>query len=234
MIPTGHEQETAVGVMRRPALAIPALSGDSVHVWWCAHAVDEAPRARRARTDHILRRVLAQYANQSPDALVLGREPRGRPFLVGDRMPDFNLSDTVGGSVVAVAAQARIGVDLERLDRQLPHRRLARRYFAASERERLEAMSEEEARRAFLGLWTAKESSCKSTGTGIFGQLSSWVFDPSGDALGLLELPAQAGDRTRWHHVRITPAPGYTAVLACDGFRPRPLLRVLAADDAPG
>lgn len=219
-------------VAQRPAVGPLALAPDAVHVWWCAHALDEAPRARRARTDRVLRRVLAHYLDQPPETLRFGRESRGRPFLLGDSVPDFNLSDTVGGSVVAVAAQGRVGVDLERVDRQLPHRRLALRYFSSSEHAHLETLPEDLARAAFLRLWTAKEASCKSTGTGIFGYLPRWIFDPAGDTTGLLQLPDEAGDRRHWHHARISPAPGYTAVLACDGYRPQPLAMVLPDDDA--
>jgi 4'-phosphopantetheinyl transferase len=193
----------------------------NVHVWWFTTPDDEAaPRQRRARLDRLLRDVLSRYLDLAPEQLRFGREPQGRPFLIGGG-PDFNLSDTRGGTVIAVAAQPRIGIDLERIDRQLPHRRLAERYFAAAEREVLEAMPDEEARRAFLQVWTAKESSCKSTGTGIYGQLDRWSFDPTHVVPTLLGLPEAAAPASRWHHLRLQPAPGYTAVIACDGWRPQ-------------
>jgi 4'-phosphopantetheinyl transferase len=212
---------------------LPDWTDANVHLWWrAARAGEEAPRARRGRLDALLRQVLARYVARAPDALRFGREARGRPFLIGDGMPDFNLSDTPGGTVIAVAGQGRLGVDLERTDREPPHRRLARRYFAASECAQLEAMADDEARLAFLRLWTAKESSCKSTGTGIYGQLPRWVFDAHALAPRLLALPAQAGDAARWHHLRVTPAPHYTAVLACDGYVPRVLGFSLDDDSA--
>jgi 4'-phosphopantetheinyl transferase len=162
--------------------------------------------------------VLAQYVDGE---LRFTRESKGRPYLAGG--PDFNLSDTVGGTVIAVAAQGRLGVDLERLDRQLPHRRLAARYYAPAEQDALLAMDDEAARRAYLRLWTAKEATCKSTGTGIYGQLPRWQFDAraAGDPV-LLAWPEESGPRERWHHARVEPAPGYTCVLACDDYRPQP------------
>jgi 4'-phosphopantetheinyl transferase len=194
----------------------------NVHLWWCAtpaHAA--APRLRRARLDALLRHVLAPYVGQAPGTLRFGREAQGRPFLLGDAVPDFNLSDTLGGTVVAVTSEPRIGVDLERLDRRLSHRRLAQRYFSPAEADALDALPEDEARLAFLRLWTAKEASCKATGTGIYGYLDRWIFDPAPDAPRICALPAEAGNATRWHHLRVAPAPGYTAVLACDGWVPR-------------
>lgn len=210
-------------MLMQPGPDRPAFSDASnVHLWWCATPPSEAaPALRRARLDRLLRDVLSRYVGLDPERLRFGREPRGRPFLHGEGMPDFNLSDTTGGSVIAVARAPRVGVDLERLDRVPSHRRLARRYYSSAECGRLEAMPDEDARRAFLALWTAKESSCKSTGTGIYGQLDRWTFDPRFEAPTLVSLPDEAGPASRWHHLRVEPAPGYTAVIACDGWEPR-------------
>lgn len=206
--------------MQPAPVRAPPWGDVKVHLWWyAARPGEDAPRARRGRLDSLLRRVLSRYVDDAPGALRFGREARGRPFLLDAAMqrvvtPDFNLSDTVGGTLIAVSQSGRVGVDLERTDRSLPHRKLARRYFAQIECERLEAMPEEEARHAFLLLWTAKEASCKSTGTGIFGQLPRWVFDPESDSPGLLAIPSEAGALSQWHHLRVTPALHYTAVLA--------------------
>jgi 4'-phosphopantetheinyl transferase len=208
--------------------AVPAWTPGAVHVWWHATpAGEDAPRARRGRLDRLLRAVLARYVQREPASLRFARESKGRPYLA-DGGPDFNLSDTTGGTVVAVAQGGRLGVDLERLDRVMPHQRLAKRYFAPREIAALGAMPEDAARRAFLYLWTAKESSCKSTGTGIYGQLPRWEFDAgeAGDPR-LVAWPAEASPRERWHHARVEPAPGYTCVLACDGYVPQPVLLVL-------
>ncbi len=213
----------------------PGWNGFNVHLWW--HATDDvatAPRARRGRLDVLLRRVLSRYVDVAPEGLRFAREARGRPYLLGtdlvaDNVPDFNLSDTLGGTVIAVAERGRVGVDLERIDRVLPHRRLARRYFSESESAALDAMDDDAARRAFLRLWTAKEASCKSTGSGIYGQLSHWVFDARAESPTLVALPSAAGEAARWHHLRLMPVPGYTAVLACDGWCPQALGFVLPA-----
>lgn len=203
----------------------PAWTPGAVHVWWHATPADEAaPRARRGRLDRLLRAVLARYVEGE---LRFAREAKGRPYLAQGG-PDFNLSDTVGGTVVAVAERGRLGVDLERTDRVLPHRRLAQRYYAAAEQQALQAMDDDAAREAYLRLWTAKEATCKSTGTGIYGQLHRWQFDAAatGDPV-LLAWPEESAPRERWHHARVAPFDGYTCVLACDGYAPRPVLLTL-------
>lgn len=169
---------------------------------------------RRQRADALLRRVLAPLVGLPPEALLFGREAKGRPFLRHPGAPDFNLSDTTGGTLVAICARGRVGADLEQVERRPPVARLATRYFSASEATALGAMDEESARRAFLYLWTAKEASCKSTGTGIFGYLPQWQFDAGSESPRLLAAPGDAGDAARWSFLRLSPSPLHTAVLA--------------------
>lgn len=202
-----------------PATPPPWTPG-AVHLWWLDGPLRPPPSTRRARLDGLLRQVLAPYVGIAPGDLRFGREPRGRPYLLVDDAPDFNLSDTGGGTVVAVAQRGRVGMDLERTDRRLSHRELARRYFSEREIAALETLDDEAARQAFLRLWTAKESSCKATGTGIFGWLPRWSFDPASDTPRLWALPDEAGDRSAWHHVRVAPHPDFTAVVSCQGFAP--------------
>ena len=100
---------------------------------------------------------------------------------------------------------------------------LARRYFSEHEAAALARMDGETARRAFLWLWTAKEASCKSTGTGIFGWLPQWQFEAASEQPALRAAPPEAGEAGRWRHWRIAPAPTHTAVIALHdgGVAPR-------------
>ena len=196
-----------------PAPDAPPALGASTHLWWIPGADDAPPRARRGRIDALLRAVLAPYVGMAPDALRFAREAHGRPYLPLPDAPDFNLSDTVGGTLVAVCGAGRIGVDLERTDRSPPAVRLAKRWFALEEADALAALGDERARLRFLHWWTAKEASCKATGTGIYGRLHQWRFGP-GLAPVLVGVPDDAGAASRWQFTRITPAADYTAVLA--------------------
>jgi len=179
---------------------------------WCAE--DAGPTPRRPRLDRLLRATLAPLLGLAPEALVFAREAKGRPFLQHPQAPDFNLSDTAGGTLIAVCAKGRVGVDLERVDRQLPVQPLARRWFHPEECLALQALSPEQARAAFLRLWTAKEAGCKATGTGIYGYLAKWRFEVLPASPRLLAAPADAGASARWRFLRLTPSSEHTAVLA--------------------
>lgn len=193
----------------------PPLAANELRLHWCPEAdARDTPEPRRQRVDRLLRTVLAAHVGVAPAALVFAREEKGRPFLRHEGAPDFNLSDTTGGTLVALCRQGRVGVDLERLDRALPVDRLSRRWFSATEADALDSMDVESARVAFLRLWTAKEASCKATGTGIFGYTPRWRFDVAAESPRLLEPPSDAGDAARWQFLRLSPSREHTAVLA--------------------
>jgi 4'-phosphopantetheinyl transferase len=200
---------------------------------WCPEADppggNRPLESRRQRVDRLLRTVLAPHVALAPAALAFSREEKGRPFLRHDGAPDFNLSDTHGGTLVALCRQGRIGVDLERIDRKPPVDRLSRRWFSAEEADALQLMDAEAARAAFLRLWTAKEASCKATGTGLFGYTPRWRFDADADTPLLVEPPADAGDAARWRFFRLSPSTQHTAVVALrDAAPPRLTGYVLA------
>ena len=199
---------------------IAAPERNDLHVWWWPEALQPAAESRRERTDRVLRCVLARYVGLAPAALAFGRESKGRPFLRHPGAPDFNLSDTHGGSLIAVCGSGRVGVDLERVDRQPPVHRLAKRWYAADEADALAVMDGESARLAFLWLWTAKEAACKATGTGIYGRLDAWRFAVGEWRPRVLALPEEAGSAHAWNFLRLAPSPEHTAVLACQGLAP--------------
>lgn len=199
----------------------PALAPDELRLLWCEDSGDVG--SRRERVDRLLRLALSPLVGIAPDRLQFGREAKGRPFLRHAGAPDFNLSDTIGGSLLAITRGGRVGVDLERVDRVPPVLRLAGRWFSTEESAALAALPESERALAFLHLWTAKEASCKATGTGIFGFLPKWRFVAGSSAPRLLALPEDAGASTRWRFQRLSPSDGFTAVVALrDGADLRP------------
>jgi 4'-phosphopantetheinyl transferase len=200
----------------RKLTARQSLAADALHVWWWPESQPPPTASRRARADTILRSLLSLYLPVDAAALRFGRESKGRPYLEHPNAPDFNLSDTDGGTVLVVSGTGRVGIDIERVDRKPPVLRLASRWFAPVEAGSLRELDDESARNAFLRLWTAKEASCKATGTGIFGYLSSWRFVvEEEDGPRLIALPDNAGNAQRWQFHRLAPVPSHTVVLAC-------------------
>lgn len=94
----------------------------------------------------------------------------GKPFIEG--CPAFSLSHSKTAIAVAVAssvAEGEIGIDIECIDRRLDDG-LIRRTMNDEEQHRI-ALSDDKAR-AFIRLWTQKESYLKYVGTGIIDDLT--------------------------------------------------------------
>ncbi len=117
----------------------------------------------------LLRELLGRYLHRSPKDLVLLRGEFGKPYLAGDPL-HFNLSDTKDAVLVALADQP-IGADIETMNRNTDHERVAEHYFTKPEVESI--MHAQDGKRRFLELWTRKEAVLKACGVGLMDDLHS-------------------------------------------------------------
>lgn len=110
----------------------------------------------------------------------LTRGEHGKPFL--KEYPTIRISlSHVRGLAACAVAEEEIGMDVQD-DRGLAAGRLLRiaeRFFAKEEADALFALRrEEEMRRFFFRLWSAKEAYVKYTGKGMAEDFSSFRADP--------------------------------------------------------
>jgi 4'-phosphopantetheinyl transferase len=146
-------------------------------------------RAQRFGTEELRRRwiagrgalrvVLGGELGIAPSAVAIRRGVRGRPELddAGAGI-DFNVSHTRDVAIIGIArdlsAGTRIGVDIERVDREVGVDRLARKFLTAAEQTSLADLDLRGRRERFLRYWTCKEAMSKATGDGLiapFGRL---------------------------------------------------------------
>ena len=159
----------------------------------------EALRRQYALTRAVQREVLSAYAPEvAPAQWEFEATAEGRPFLAlafEHTGLYFNLSHTEGLVAMAVCRHARVGVDVEKMDRAPLD--VAERYFSAAEIAQLRALPAEEQSRHFLRLWTLKEAWLKAIGTGISGGLDqmSIIFSSSGE---FRFERAEDDDAARW------------------------------------
>jgi 4'-phosphopantetheinyl transferase len=174
-----------------------------------------------------LRSILASYLGADPGAVRFSIDRGGKPRVDArwNAMPlSFNLSHSRGRALVAVTIEREVGVDLERLRRDLPIDRLASRFFAPREIAALRSTPDDLRAAAFFACWTRKEAFVKATGAGIFRQsLQSFAVsvDP-GPGPVPLAIPGHEAEAGRWRLESIAAPPGYAAAVAVEGpFRVR-------------
>jgi len=153
-----------------------------------------------------------------PD-LQVRRDGRQRPHLQPPHQAwDCNWSHSGERLLVALAHGARVGVDLERLQRRPRALDVAQRYFTPDESRWLAAQDERDL--AFLRLWCAKEAVLKAHGHGLSFGLHRLRFEPAAEGLRLVECDAELGTPAQWTLQEIVPGPGYLGAIA---WRPKPL-----------
>jgi 4'-phosphopantetheinyl transferase len=138
---------------------------------------DERARATRFRFDadhgdyvlaHALwRATLAICLEQAPEAIVLGREPGGRPLLPAFPGHATSLSRSGPWAAVAVANAPTVGVDIERFPPRLPLDEVMAMAATPAEHRQWGALAGAQRQHAMLRLWTRKEAMLKAFGAGL-------------------------------------------------------------------
>ena len=111
----------------------------------------------------------------SPGAWMFETGTYGKPKIVNERGPHFNISHCDGLVACATSPVAEIGIDVESLAAPRSHYEVDR-YFAASERAWLRDLPEARRLIAVLQLWTLKEAYIKATGLGLSQRLDTFAF----------------------------------------------------------
>jgi len=172
----------------------------------------EPPREHFIVARATLRVLLGDALQADPRALEFEFGRFGKPSLRMHEM-EFNVSHSGDVVLVAIGGQSPLGVDVEteRPHRDLP--RLAQRFFAPGEVERLESVPESGRAGAFYRCWTRKEAYLKARGTGITLGLDTFevAFLP-GEPEAVLRTPPD-DEPGNWNVFAIEAARGHAAAL---------------------
>lgn len=146
--------------------------------------VFERDRRRYLAAHCALRERLARHTGLAPSALRLDAAPDGKPLLLDRPGCRFNLSHSGDWALVAICADAEVGVDVETLRPVDDALALAATVFTPAERQALAELPRGARDRAFLRGWTRKEACVKAVGAGL-------RIDPASFHVGLDDTPAQ-------------------------------------------
>jgi 4'-phosphopantetheinyl transferase len=176
-------------------LAPIAIKKGAVHVWGfsldgsppcteqCRSWLSEEERGRAGRYIHQqdqvrfilahggLRAVLSRYTGVDPSTLMFQLSQSGKPGLpkghAGQVPLKFNLSHSHGRMLIAIVGEGDIGVDLEQIHDTAEVAKLAKRFYAPAEYERVMGLCGSERTQQFYRYWVAKEAFLKGQGVGL-------------------------------------------------------------------
>ena len=223
---------------------------------WCASPADvaapeAAARARALLTDAVLervgrfhfardrelglatralaRRVLSRYDAVPPAAWRFVANAHGRPEIASPPSSlRFNLSNTAGLVVCAVARGDDVGVDVEDVGRAAPLE-VAERFFAPFEVAALNRLPPERRPLRFFEYWTLKESYIKARGLGLALPLERFWFHLDGEPAPRLTVDPSLGDDSgAWRFTQLRPTARHLVALCArrhDGLDAAPVVR---------
>ena len=187
---------------------------------WLAPA--EHARAARFGREYLRRRyiigraslrwVLGRTLGMVPAAVPIVRGERGRPKLDGIDGIDFNISHTDDAALIGIAREGRVGVDIERADREVNADGLARKFLTPAEQATLTELPADERRVRFLRYWTCKEAMSKATGDGLAAPFRDLQVNLDA-SVSLASGPAPY-EPARWRLRTAEVAEGFVATVA--------------------
>jgi len=200
-----------------------AAGEDRHRSWLTEEEIQHLRRYRfeRHRREHFVTRVLARaalsrYTGVPPERWIFGAGPHGKPHVTSpDTSLSFNLANSDGLVVCAVAAGGDLGVDVEPIAGRGDPLQLASSAFSPDEVAGLRAAPEDERRARFVALWTLKEAYLKARGLGLALATNrfSVALEGTSDARITFD-PAVRDTPSRWQLVRIAAIPGYHLAVA--------------------
>jgi 4'-phosphopantetheinyl transferase len=229
------------------SVTVPSLRAGECQVWWASPAagqgallplLDAGEHARwsRFRRDedrarylaaHALARVVLAGHVGTPAAELCfsslcrhcGGTDHGKPRLCAAGGIEFSLSHSGQRVVLAVARDAAVGVDVERLDSRRDVAGLIRAVLSAAEQRAVAAVPEAASALTLLRYWTRKEALLKATGDGLAVDPATITVTPPDAPPALVAWSATPALEADAHLFDLNPGPGHVASLAVLGPR---------------
>ena len=190
-------------------------------------AEQERGRALRQETDRLaffagkilLRSALSSYLNCAPEILSFKTGSHGKPYLfspsgtISGFRPDIHFNLSHSGSYIAIAfsSAAPIGIDIEKVRKNLRAESLVRRFFHPDEYAQFQNMPEDARQEFIFRRWTVREAFLKGLGDGL--SISPGSFLVSGLDNGFCIKKSQK-DYSSWHISPIPAPDGYYCSIA--------------------
>jgi 4'-phosphopantetheinyl transferase len=165
----------------------------------------------------LVRTTLSRYADVPELAWQFETNRYGRPHVSQPRVLgdiQFNMSNTTGLVVCAVARDCDVGIDVENISRTLDVDALAPTVFASTELADVRQAAPEDRRNRFFSYWTLKEAYIKARGMGLSLPLDAFWFDLGGPSPRLHVTDRCRDDPERWRFHQYAPTAEHRMAVA--------------------
>lgn len=126
------------------------------------------------KTRSIVRETLSEFFNIHPLDIPLFAPP-GKPPILKSGFGYISLSHCQDALLISWAKNP-LGIDIERIDRKFPAKKLLDKFSTENERLILKKLQGENLRLAVLELWTIKEAAIKTNFQDLYHGMNSWEY----------------------------------------------------------
>ena len=141
---------------------------------------DECERAARLKIEEkkkqfvivrsVLRKLLSNTLGKSSKAIIFSYGQHKKPYIeekYNNKSIEFNISHSENYALIAITLDNKVGVDIEKINREIDYQSLSHRFFSEKEKDELTSLDKDDQLDAFYRAWVRKESFIKATGKGI-------------------------------------------------------------------
>jgi len=172
----------------------------------------------------LLRSLLGNYMEATPEELVFRYGPRGKPYLVpvAAAKMEFSVAHAANQALFAFCRDTEIGVDLEHERPLADLAGMMQACLSAQEQAEWQELPEQEWLSAFFRVWVRKEALIKATGKGMMIPLREFDvgFNPEG-IQNELRLPAEHFGDEPWQIIDLPAPTEFFGALAVTGANRR-------------
>ena len=163
----------------------------------------------------LLRKLLANYLQVSPQDLVFEQNEHGKLYLESSSL-QFNLSHSRSLSLFIFSIDNPVGVDVEFIRKDYEFFDIVKKFFSKKESEALFSLPADEQRQAFFNCWTCKEAFIKAKGVGMFCALDDFSVEVSNSKWGKMKLENSCDvlDSKGWSLEAIDPEKMYSGAFS--------------------
>jgi len=167
----------------------------------------EADRQSSIAARGALRFLLSGYTGIPAVEIAFDYSDNGKPHVIGSDV-EFNVSHSADWVVLAFGRNLQVGVDVEKIKRELDLFSIASRYYTPEEVALM--TSADDPHMVFFQLWARKEAYVKAQGSGVFRDLKNLRVPLDGNRL------PDVAEKDGWHFHRLEAGSKYAAAVVTD------------------
>jgi 4'-phosphopantetheinyl transferase len=173
-------------------------------------------RARYVLGRALVRNILGRYWSQTPETIELASTERGQLYFSDDEAMRFSITHAHNLVAVALTANARVGIDIEYMERKLNLEGLGERILSAEDFRVFQVLPDRVMVPTFFRIWTRKEAYLKGTGEGITDALKEITVSMHTEEIGTISDARDEADAKKWRMHSLALPENYLGCVACD------------------